>query len=227
MWRRLLVLDLALSGLLIFGVVEVRKSWQEFEASHRVESVRPEKEAARSVANTAAAARTPEDWTDISVKNPFSFDRNDVAIVAPKQALPTLPKPVLFGTMSIGKEWIAMMGPAQSGGRASRPIKVGESLDNWQVVEIRDKAAIVAGANGVRETIIMNDPTAQAPRSTERTPTGVQSQVTVVNPTPAAAPPEPTTTGTAGTATQAQPGTATKSEDEYLLTPFGKVKRTR
>jgi hypothetical protein len=225
MWRRILVLDLALAGLLVFGVVQVRKSWQEFEASHRIESVRPEKEAARSLANTTAAARTPEDWTDISVKNPFSFDRNDVAIVAAKQALPVMPKPVLFGTMSIGKEWIAMMGPAQSGGRASRPIKIGESLDNWQVVEIRDKSAVVAGANGARETIIMNDPTAQAPRSAERTPTGGQAQVTVVNPTPTA--PPPTTTSSAPAAPAAQPSPANQPADDILLTPFGPVKRTR
>src|SRR6185503_11747124 len=106
--------------------------------------------------------------TDISVKDPFSFDRNDVSIVAPKQEAAAKPKPVLYGVMSVGSEWIAMMGPSQSGSRGSRPVRVGESLDNWQIVEIQPKSVIVTAANGTRETVIMNDPTAQVARSSER-----------------------------------------------------------
>src|SRR5207302_5234563 len=113
-------------------------------------------EIARAVPGASVTAVAPQDWTEISVKDPFSFDRNDVSYVAPKQTLPTQPKPVLFGTMSIGNEWIAMLAPAQSGTRTSRPVKVGESVDDWQVVEIRDKSVLVTGPTGLRETLVMN-----------------------------------------------------------------------
>src|SRR5262249_14163892 len=120
---------------------------------------------------TTVAATSPQDWTEISVNNPFSFDRNDTAIVAPVQAAPNTPKPVLFGIMSIGSEKIAMLSPGQSG-RASRQVKIGESVDNWEVLEIGDKSVVVTAPNGTRQTVIMNDPTAQVARSMERTGNG-------------------------------------------------------
>src|SRR5262245_38388716 len=136
MWRRLLILDLVLLAVLVTGVVQVRGSWQAFHSAHRVEAVQAESEPVRTLSNTGLAAATPQDWTEISVKNPFSFDRNDIAIVAPAQAAVATPKPVLFGIMAVGAEKIAMLSPARSG-RASRPLKIGESVDdNWKVVEI-------------------------------------------------------------------------------------------
>src|SRR4051794_13100866 len=155
MWRRLLILNLALVVILAAGVLRVRRAWMEFEAMHRIDSVKADTEPARTLP-AAKSATAAEEWTEISVKDPFSFDRSDVSIVAPKPSAPTDPKPVLFGTMSIGNEWIAMLAPGQGGNRASRPIKVGESMGSWQVVEIREKAVVVAG-NGIRETLVLND----------------------------------------------------------------------
>jgi len=104
-WRRLLVLDLVLALGLVAGILQLRQTWLEFESGHRVESVKPEPEPARTLPPTGGLVSASEDWTEISVKNPFSFDRNDVAIVAPKPqnvaATPAEPKPVLFGTMSL------------------------------------------------------------------------------------------------------------------------------
>jgi hypothetical protein len=226
MWRRLLLLDLALAVVLVAGVLRVEKSWNEFDATHRLEAVKPEKEPARTLPVTTASAGTPEDWMDIAVKDPFSFDRNDVPIVAPKQELALKPKPVLYGVMSVGSEWIAMMGPAQSGTRGSRPVRVGESMDNWQIVEIQSKSVIVTAANGTRETVIMNDPTAQVARSSDRTMIAGPTSAPVV---PVASP-QPTATNNPQTQPPNQPGmapTPAPAEDEYLVTPFGKVRRTK
>jgi hypothetical protein len=204
----------------------VRANWSDFEAKHRIESIQPETEPGRTVAPGPAIAATRQDWTEISANNLFSFDRTDIGMVAAKETRPAEPKPVLFGSMSIGNEKIAMLAPAQSGGsRASRPVKVGENVDSWQVVQIDDKSVVVA-ANGVRQTILMNDPTAQVPRSMDRTG-GIATapSVNVVNPSPA--PPPAATSNSSQPTMTAQPSPAEQSTDEYLITPFGKVRRTR
>jgi hypothetical protein len=226
-WRRLLILDLALVAALVAGVVRIRRSWNEFNSSHKVENIHPEKEPVLTLPVTAPAAAAIEDWTGISVNDPFSFDRNDIAIVAPTRAPVTDPKPVLFGTMAIGNERIAMLAPGDAG-RASRRVKVGESLDSWQVVEINDKDVIVVASNGVREKIIINDPKARVGRSFDRTGPAAAAApaATVVTPpsTPdngaAASRPASAQTGT-------QPNTPAQSTDEILLTPFGPVRRTK
>jgi hypothetical protein len=173
------------------------------------------------------AGVTAQDWTDVSVKNPFSFDRNDIAIVAPTQAVAATPKPVLFGIMAVGADKIALVSPGRSG-RASRPIKTGESVDdNWKVVEIKEKSVIVVGGTGTREEIIMNDPTAQVARSIDRTGTGAPAGGNVLTATPSAAS-APTNTNSASSAppAAAQPPAPAQPED-ILLTPFGPVKRTK
>ena len=226
-WRRFLLLDLVLVAILVAGILRVRSSWKEFERSHRVESIQPEAEPVRTLPGTTTSTPTPGDWTEIAVKNPFSFDRSDISIVAPIQATPVRPKPVLFGIMSIGKERIAFMAPGQTGARTSKPVKLGESVDSWELVEIQDKSVVVTGATGARETIVMNDPTAQVARAYERTgnggsapPTNVLSKETAP---PSGAATNTSTPPTAGQQTAAPPPT----EDEWLITPFGKVRRTR
>src|SRR5262245_43266725 len=104
MLRRLILLDLLLIALFVAGVLHFRRNWLEFEVGHRVGTIQAEPEIQRSVPAANAAAVAVSDWTDIVAKNPFSFDRNDIAIVAPKeaaQAAPRAPKPFLFGTMGI------------------------------------------------------------------------------------------------------------------------------
>jgi len=225
---RFLLLNLVLVSILVTGFFRVRESWHEFELSHRVESIRPEAEPVRNplgvpTANTA----TPGNWTEIAVKNPFSFDRNDVSIVAPAQSTPASPKPVLFGIMSIGKERVAFMAPGQTGNRSSKSVKVGESLDSWEVVEILEKTVVVTGANGTRATIIMNDPTAQVARAYERTASGGSAPpMNAVTP-PAAAPPAAATNNPPPPTAGQQSASPAPAEDEWLITPFGKVRRTK
>ncbi|MBI4474841.1 MAG: hypothetical protein HY646_19370 [Acidobacteria bacterium] len=226
MWRRLLILDLVFVVIFVAGAFRVRRNWTDFESNHRVESVQAEREIARTAPAANVPALAAEDWTEISVKNPFSFDRNDVSIVAPKEAPLAQPKPILFGTMSIGNEWIAMLAPGQPGNRASRAMKVGELLGNWQVVEIREKSAVVA-ANGIRETIIMNDPAAQVPRDYTRTLVGA-APAPLVNsvPPPPVLPPVTTNAPAAPTPSGAQPPPAASPSKPMLNTPFGPVPMT-
>jgi hypothetical protein len=226
-WRRLLILDLVLLAALVYGVVRVRQSWMNFESSHRVESVAPEKEPARTLPSLATLSGTVEDWTEVSTKDPFSFDRNDVPIVAPKAPQPTQPKPILFGTMSIGNEWIAMLAPALGANRPSQSVKVGQSVGEWQVVEIRDKSVVVSGENGVRQTIDIGDATAQG-RTYEKTgSTGSAAPaVTVVTPTPSASAPvaSPTVSATpVSPVPTATPASTEPAKPKILITPFGPI----
>jgi hypothetical protein len=227
-WRRLLILDLVFAAALLYGGGQVRHSWINFVSAHRVEAIAAEKEPARTLPAVAALTGTVEDWTEISTKDPFSFDRNDVPIVAPKAPAPTEPKPVLFGTMAIGNEWIAMLAPAVGANRSSQSVKVGQSVGEWQVVEIRDKSVVVSGENGVRQTIDIGEAAAQG-RTYERTGNtgGPSPAVTVItpatsSPAPAApvsaVPAPPIPTGASGPAEQPKP--------RILNTPFGPVIRT-
>jgi hypothetical protein len=215
MWQRLLVLDLLLAAVLVSGVVRIRASWNEFVATHRIESIQPEQEPVKTPPSVVPVSAAPGDWTEISVKNPFSFDRQDIPIVAPKQAPPTQPKPLLSGIMSIGNERIAMLASAQ--GRTSQPIKVGGTVDGWQVIEIQDRSVIVSAANGLQETINMGD---VKTRIFERTGTNMAAPpaVNLVSTTPPA-----TTAATSNSpapspaAPQTGPGQPT---GEMLQTPF-------
>jgi hypothetical protein len=225
-WRKLLLVNLALVTVLAWGALRLRASWQHFEATHQVAAIQAEAEPVRAIPASTLLTAPAEDWTEISIKNPFSFDRNDVSIVAAAQAAPTAGKPVLYGTMSIGNERIAMLAAAQSSNRAALPLKVGGTVDSWQVVEILDKSVVLVAANGARETIVMN-PTAQAPRQFERT-TGTGPAPAALNVVAAAPTPPATTSSNApAMAPSAQPAAANGADDEWLITPFGKVKRTR
>jgi hypothetical protein len=227
-FRRLLILDLALLAALVAGIVQLRRSWYEFEATHRVETIQPEREILKSPPAPPTLAVSAEDWTDIATRNPFSFDRTDVAIMNPRPTLPTQPRPVLLGTIFIGSDRMAMLAPGQSGSRGSGPYKVGASIDNWQVVEIRDKSAVVINASGVRETLVINDPRDRLVRSTERTGTGAPAQAVNVltSPTPAQAP-STTTAAPPPSGPAAQPSSTGQPTGDFLDTPFGRVPRTK
>jgi hypothetical protein len=178
MFRKLLIADVLLAALLGWGVLRVRQDAIAFEASHRVENIQaaPENVAPLPAAPSAPVATNVAEWTDILARNPFSFDRNDVPIVVgtPQTAVPLNlgPKPTLFGTMALGRDRVAMIAPGgnpgQAAGRNSRPMRVGESMNGWELVEIHDKSVVMRAGDRM-ETLVMNDPTAQVPRDAART----------------------------------------------------------
>lgn len=189
MLRRLLILDFFLVVLLAMGIWNVREQWTAYDATHQVAFVRAKAESLPPLPSASVqAGPAAADWTEIPSKNLFSFDRTDIVLVAPQEpAKPSGPKPVLFGTMSLGAGRMAMVGPGQQpGNRSYRPMKVGETIDGWTITEIQEKAIIVA-ANDVTQTVIMNDPTAQVPRSETRTSGSGQPAPVYVAPAPAPA----------------------------------------
>jgi len=165
------MLNLTLIAVVVATGVRFHNDWILFEATHQPGAIPPQRETLPTVASTAApTSATRADWTEIPSRNPFSFDRTDIAILEPKAPppVPTGPKPILFGTISLGKDRLAMVGPGKPGNRNYQSMKTGEVIDGWTVVEISDKS-IVIEANSVRESVIMNDPLAQVERDHTRT----------------------------------------------------------
>jgi hypothetical protein len=183
--RRIWILDVTLLALLIVIATRFYNEWIMFSATHQAGAVGPEREQfAKLPSGVPPNSPAPPNWTDIPTHNPFSFDRTDIAILEPKAppappapAVKLGPKPVLYGTMSIGSDVMAMVGTAKPGNQKS--MKVGEVIDGWTIVSIIDKAMVIKG-NDLQETVVMNDPTAQIPRDHSRT-TDAPAAVNVVS----------------------------------------------
>ena len=179
-----------INGVLLIAIgssaIRFYTGWVSFPISHNPATIQSEGDLFPSplvpeVGNEEAAS----DWTRIWAQNLFSFDRNDVAIAPPEARATAGPRPILFGTMSLGEGPVALLATGQTRNRNSRPYGIGESIDGWEVVEIRDKS-IVIGSGGIRTTVLMNDPTAGVPRDTRRTlsPSGGAPQVSTVQAAP-------------------------------------------
>src|SRR5688572_18352070 len=140
MIRRLIIFDAALVLLLLFGAARLRRDWLAFGPAHQVSAIQPKAENLPSLPAGGAAAPASADWTEIPTRNPFSFDRNDIAILAPppEPEKPIGPKPVLFGTMLLGQGWTALLASGQTQNRNSRAFRVGENIDGWTIVEIAE-----------------------------------------------------------------------------------------
>ncbi|HYR89050.1 MAG TPA: hypothetical protein VE422_33555 [Terriglobia bacterium] len=218
--RRLLILNLVLVAVLVAAAVRFHNSWIMFRATHEAGAIQPQAESLPRIVSTAVPnSAAPADWTDIPSRNPFSFDRTDIAILEPKAPpapppVPLGPKPILFGTVNLGKDNTAVVAPGQpAGNRNSKSMKVGEVIDGWKIVEISDKS-IVIEANSVKETVIMNDPSALVQRDHTRTLASAPA-VNVLPVTPAAAAPPPSTA-------TSQPGAAQPQRRRVTqVTPFG------
>ena len=217
MMRRLLVLDLVLVAVLIAMAVRFHNDWMNFEATHQIAAIQPEPEAVPTVASAVTGnAGTPEDWTDIRSHNPFSFDRTDIPILEPAApAKPPGTKPILFGTMSLGKDLLAMVASGQpAGNRNYKPMKVGEVIDGWTITKILDKSIVIM-ANDIEDSVLMDDATAQVPREYARSTAAPPAVVSTSQPAPAVSSPL-----TATPPSQPSAG-ATRRRRILQQTPFG------
>jgi len=224
--RKLILINAVLAVLVGWGSVKVKRDWQQFRIDHNIQNIQAVSEVKLQPVIRKTVGPRPDDARQVAENNVFSFDRSDVAIKqapAAAAARPAGPKPVLFGTMLIGGPRMAMLGPGVSGNRSYRPMIVGEVIDGWTLVEVKDKS-VVLESNGVRDTVLMNDPTALVPRDYSRT-VSAQPQIsggTAVRPTAsqqqaAPAPPPPSQQPT-GNNPQGGPAPKTRVID----TPFGK-----
>src|SRR3989442_9719863 len=224
---RIWIVNVSLFAVLVAASVRFYNEWLMFTATHQTGAVEPDLEKLAKLAlNLPSNSPAPANWTDIPSHNPFSFDRTDIAIFEPKAPppppapkIPVGPKPVLFGTLPLGKERMALIGPGKPGNRDCKPMMVGEIIDGWTLVSISDKSVVMKG-NDVQETIAMNDPTAQIPREHTRTEVAPAPVVTsaggLASPaTPAVSSPQQP--GTRGQQPQ-QPGQRRRTTQ---ITPFG------
>jgi hypothetical protein len=167
-------MDMALLALLVALATRFYNEAIMFDATHQSGAVEPEREQfAKLPSGVPANSPAPPNWTDIPTHNLFSFDRTDVAILEPKAPPPPPvppvklgPKPVLYGTMSIGSEVTAVVGTTKPGNQ--KFMKTGEVIDGWTIVSITDKTMVIKG-NDLQQTVIMNDPTVQIERDHSRT----------------------------------------------------------
>ncbi len=219
--RKLILISAVLAALVGWGGLKVKRDWQQFRIDHNIQNIQAVSEAKLQPVIRKAIGPRPDDARQVAESNIFSFDRNDIAIKqAPVAATarPAGPKPVLFGTMLIGAPRMAMLGPGIAGNRSYRPMIVGEVIDGWTLVEVRDKSVVIE-SNGVRENVYMNDPTAMLPRDYSRT-AGAQpgSQAVALRPTASQQQAAPQPLPPPANSPQGAPAPKTKVID----TPFGK-----
>jgi hypothetical protein len=222
MSRRLILLNTFLVAAIVAGIIRLRHNVITFSAEHQVSGIQP---ASEKSLPSVAAMQVPaanHEWNEIAIRNPFSFDRNDVNLVItpPAGQQAKRPKPILFGIMKVGTDQLAMLATGDGAGRSSRPVRIGEVFDGWTLLEIRDKSVTVRWEE-TKESLIMNDPTAQVARDYTKTSgaTGSpQTSVTTVS-TPA---PSPAPTVQAPTAAAPTPTTSPSGRRQIVVqTPFG------
>lgn len=221
MSRRLLFFDIVLLVLLVLGAVRLRRDAQSFSATHRVDQIQPDsdKPVPKTLGLSAPAGK--QDWPDIAAHDPFSFDRNDVAIVAAATVAqqPKKPKPLLFGTFMLGKDRLALLGPGDGSTRLSRPVHAGEVFDGWTVAEILEKTVTVKW-DDFKETLIMDDPTAQLARDYSKT-TAASTPVVSVGSSAAAATSSAAAPAPSSPVPEATPTPAAGRKQILVPTPFG------
>src|SRR5438876_4019602 len=132
------IVNVSLFAVLVAASVRFYNEWLMFTATHQTGAVEPDREKfAKLGLSLPPNSPAPTNWTDIPSHNPFSFDRTDIAILEPKASPPPVstvkvgPKPVLYGTMSIGTDVMAMVWSAKPGNQKS--MKVGEVIDGWTI----------------------------------------------------------------------------------------------
>ena len=226
--RQIWFLNATLGALLIWGAVKVVDGWKAFQASHQVSQLetKPDTAVGKVVAAAEVKPTSPainEAWSEIASRNPFSFDRNDVNIVEAKAPPVATPKPVLFGTLVMGDDRLALMGKAGSSTRTGPPVKVGETFEGWKVTKIDSKSVLVV-ANGVEESLVVGR--VPVVRNTEKTTAAAQPQASepsVPLSVPAAAPATPAARATEAAIKAWRPGMPPPPGTHVVNNPFGQV----
>lgn len=168
MKRELIVINVILAFLVVGVIANIWKEWVGFKSVHSAENVQFDGEALRISEAAVDMNLLIQDWTAIAEQNLFSFDRNDLAIEPVGAPSAAGPRPFLFGTISLGTESMAMLATGNQGNRDYRPVRLGQSIDGWELIEILEKSVRIRSGN-VEATVSMNDPTARMPRNQLRT----------------------------------------------------------
>jgi len=223
MSRRLILINIFLLVVVVAGIIRLRHNVITFSAQHQVSRIQPASEKSLPSVTAMLVPAGDHEWSDIATRNPFSFDRNDVNLVVTPAAAQQAkrPKPILFGVMKVGTDELAMLGPGDGAARSSRPVRIGEIFDGWTLLEIRDKSVIVRW-NDTKESLIMNDPTAQVARDYTKTSGAAASSTPVTaGSAPASSAPAASSPGQAPANTTPPPTSAGGRKQIVVQTPFG------
>jgi hypothetical protein len=224
--QRIWVINGVLALLLVWGGMRLRNDWEAFGASHQASSLQnaPARTDVRAPGEVVSPPAPDMAWTEIASRSPFSFDRNDTNLEV-VEAVPqpvSGPKPVLLGTLLLGKERLALMGKPGTNSRSGSPVKVGQTFEGWQVVEIQD-SSVVVDSNGVKESITVGR--AAIERSSEKTSAPSQAPAAPVAAAPAATPARPAAvpsgTRILGTGPSSTPPAVVPPGARVVETPFG------
>ena len=225
---RLVLLNAVLVLVLATLVFQFRRGLLDYEATHDVSSIQAEAEIDISIAGIEGLERgsARNDWNRVSVLNPFSEDRNDIAVLAPAPAseavdtgVPVTSALALIGTLLLGDERVALMN--SPGDPAYMSLRVGETIAGWQLVEI-DRKSVIVEATGGRRNVVMNDPTMAVSGARTQGRAAPATIVASQSSTPAPAPtPDVSATQAAPQATS-QPAPAAEC---VIQTPFGPTTR--
>ena len=220
---RLVILNAVLVLVVATLVFQFRRGLLDYEATHDVSSIQAEAEIDISIAGIEGLEGGLErsDWNLVSVLNPFSADRNDIAVLGPAPASeevdtsePVTGAPALIGTLLLGDERVALMN--SPGSPAYMSLRVGERIGGWQLVEI-DRKRVVIEATGRRLDVVMNDPTMSVSGARTRAPAPPAAVVASQPSTPA---PAPGVTAPGVAAPQPAP-----AGECVIQTPFGPTTR--
>ena len=220
---RLVILNAVLVLVVATLVFQFRRGLLDYEATHDVSSIQAEAEIDISIAGIEGLEGGLErsDWNLVSVLNPFSADRNDIAVLGPAPAseavdtsVPVTGAPALIGTLLLGDERVALMN--SPGSPAYMSLRVGERIGGWQLVEI-DRKRVVIEATGRHLDVVMNDPTMSVSGARTRAPAPPAAVVASQPSTPA---PAPGVTAPGVAAPQPAP-----AGECVIQTPFGPTTR--
>jgi hypothetical protein len=137
-----------LLGLIILNVLlawDARRLWQDYQQRTRwISAPATSKSAPPSTVQSPTAVPT-QSFAEIVDRNMFSPERTSQS---PKDEAKAPELPVLYGTMSLGDGWFALMAPGdQASSGFSKRVVVGEEIGGYKLVSIAG-SRVVVGWNG-------------------------------------------------------------------------------
>jgi len=146
--RRVILLNLMLLALLVWGGTELRRRWQEARR-HEAEVLAktPPPPTIAVPASPAPVAPAPAaEYLDVAQRTLFSADRNpniEIQVEAPKPEPPVPPMPSYYGQMAIAEPVILL----SNAGTPQKGYRVGDDIGEFKLIAF-DREHVTLGWNG-------------------------------------------------------------------------------
>jgi|GEM_PF-581691 len=137
-----------LLGLIVLNALlawDLRRLWQDYQQRTRwIQAATPSKSAPPATVPSRTVSPT-QSFAEIVDRNMFTPERTSQS---PKDEVKAPELPVLYGTMSLGEGWFALMAPSdQAASGLSKRVGVGEEIGGYKLVSISG-SRVVVGWNG-------------------------------------------------------------------------------